>query len=355
MNETNYWKIGLFVIVCALLGVGALVFLGARQFDRVYEDVYFYFDEPVDGLSIGSEVRLRGIPIGSVKDITLAPDLAHVGVSAQIDVKTLVRLGVREENVEPDPIEVRRKFIAVGLRAYLETNPLTGLSIVNLDMYPDQRGKWPTYPFETPTGTIATVPSTLKGIMGSLEGTLKELQKAIPPTTDSVLALLNRLEQTLVDIEPDKLATSLNETLVTLRQEVERLDVAKLSLQGQSVAEELRLGVKDVRDLVADVRNEEGSVQRLLATYNKLGEQLRDSLDTHKLDRLATTLTRAMDSIGSAGEDVSGLSRDLQNELSSVLEAIEALRRLAVQLERDPGSLLYGKSPTPLPIPREGS
>src|SRR5436190_37346 len=73
-TATNHWKLGLFVVVALLTMVGAAFWLGSRALRRESVPLVTYFDEPVQGLDVGSPVKFRGVTIGTVADITLAPD-----------------------------------------------------------------------------------------------------------------------------------------------------------------------------------------------------------------------------------------------------------------------------------------
>jgi len=92
--QTNVAKLGLFVLAGTVALLGAAWYLGIRQFQRETRDVYTYFNESVQGLEIGSPVKFRGVLIGSVADITVAPDKRHVQVRAEVYVDVLRRLGL---------------------------------------------------------------------------------------------------------------------------------------------------------------------------------------------------------------------------------------------------------------------
>lgn len=79
MNEAQReraikWRVGIFVLIALLAFLGTIYALGARA--RLFESRYtFYADfNQVAGLAEGATVRLAGIQIGRVKDITLAAE-----------------------------------------------------------------------------------------------------------------------------------------------------------------------------------------------------------------------------------------------------------------------------------------
>jgi len=73
-TRTNHWKLGLFVVVSILVVVVATFWLGAQRFERDSFQAVTYFDESVQGLEVGSPVKWRGVTIGTVAELTVAPD-----------------------------------------------------------------------------------------------------------------------------------------------------------------------------------------------------------------------------------------------------------------------------------------
>lgn len=87
--------IGLFVILGAIIGIGALLYLGANRFFK--EQVYYvtYFDGSVEGLERGSAVKYQGVPCGRVHQIKVAPDGKLVEVVMAIDPRISVNDSLR--------------------------------------------------------------------------------------------------------------------------------------------------------------------------------------------------------------------------------------------------------------------
>ena len=89
---SNHWKLGLFVVVGVGLFLALLVALGASSLKKESVEYATYFDESVQGLDVGSPVKFRGVTIGNVSEIDVAPDRRHVEVLCAITVSQLVSL-----------------------------------------------------------------------------------------------------------------------------------------------------------------------------------------------------------------------------------------------------------------------
>jgi paraquat-inducible protein B len=130
--------IGAFVVGAVALLIVAVIALGSGQLFRKTQQFILYFDGSVNGLRIGAPVKIKGVEIGSVKDIRLETELGSqvhkIPVIIEIDLKKVIRRGVtREEAMDPNTI---REFIKEGLRGQLQTESLvTGVLYVGLDWF----------------------------------------------------------------------------------------------------------------------------------------------------------------------------------------------------------------------------
>src|SRR5580700_6513565 len=91
---TNHWKLGLFVVAGFVVSVASIAALGARSLQRETVSYASFFDESVQGLDVGSPVKFRGVAIGSVSVINIAPDHRQVAVTCQLEVSQLDELGL---------------------------------------------------------------------------------------------------------------------------------------------------------------------------------------------------------------------------------------------------------------------
>ncbi len=341
MSPANYWKLGLFIVSCLTIALAMLAFLGAKQFDKEVEVVHYFFNEPVDGLTAGSEIRHRGIPIGSVTKVDLADDQRHVHAEGEVSVATLERLGLRTPGVENTPERMRKVLLESGMRAFLEQNILTGVSLINTDYFEAVVGTLPVYPFDTPQRTIPTAPSAFKGIMADLEGTLRWFRNELPETVESLRSLVRQLDRAVTDLDIAALSTEAQSTLASLREETGRL------------ASSMGGALDDGQSFLARLRDKKGPLESLLTTYQELGVELRDSLQGLDLAKTQGALDRTLESFGETSQGVGALTEDLRDDLGQLGRTLESLQSLAELLERDPSALLLGREAGRSPLERK--
>src|SRR5687768_17711290 len=64
------WKVGLFVIVFAVLFIAGFSLVGKNLF-KTPKDTYFAIMEDTGGVDPGSRIKMAGVTIGNVRDVDL--------------------------------------------------------------------------------------------------------------------------------------------------------------------------------------------------------------------------------------------------------------------------------------------
>lgn len=132
--------VGVFVLGAAALALAAVLVFGSGRFFRHELTLVSYFSGSVNGLVVGSPVKFRGVPIGSVSQIRLglpgasAADV-RIPVWYTIDVDTISGRQGRPFRLDRQRLD---ELIAAGFRAQLQTESfVTGVLFLGLDFFPD--------------------------------------------------------------------------------------------------------------------------------------------------------------------------------------------------------------------------
>ena len=84
-NKINYKIVGIFVTIFTVGLIAFAFWLGKYDKQENYKLYKIYFSESVNGLSKDSTVKLKGVDIGRVESISIAPnDIEHVQVLVKI-------------------------------------------------------------------------------------------------------------------------------------------------------------------------------------------------------------------------------------------------------------------------------
>jgi len=317
----NRWKLGLFVVIGFATMFAALGWLGVQKLEREAIQAYYFFDERVEGLEVGSAIKFRGVPIGRVSEIRIASDQRHVEVVGDVFLDALESIGLHRDPRGPED----GPFVPPELRVQLITSVLTGKGFLQSDFVDLETHPIPTYPFEVPWNTVHTVPSTIEGIEAGLIATLERL----PRVLDRAAELLERGETAFDELALGALSQEARQTLSALRTELAELDRLPPIAQATRTLERAEETLGDIQEAVAEVR-EHARIDETTAVARDLGERL-----------------------GRSADEVTALAADVRGELGELERLFESLRRLAELLERDPSALLFGSAPRrPTPTSR---
>jgi phospholipid/cholesterol/gamma-HCH transport system substrate-binding protein len=120
-KDAHYFTIGLFVTAMIVALVGFTIWLAGDHGQEKGNFYTVYFTDPVAGVSEGTDVTYRGMPVGKVLDIRLDPDKSDL-IKVDIEVK------------KDTPVRAHTK-------AELVVQGITGLLHLDLSTEPDDRGE----------------------------------------------------------------------------------------------------------------------------------------------------------------------------------------------------------------------
>ncbi|TVQ97710.1 MAG: MCE family protein [Desulfovibrionales bacterium] len=262
--HTNYVKLGAFVLVAVFLILAGLIVLGGGKLWRERILVETYLDESAQGLEKGTIVKMRGVDVGNIENISFVhlkyPEAFQAGHRY-----VLVEIGLQAEKFGDFPRDrfkdILTQEIHNGLRIRITPQGLTGAAFLELDYTMPQRApalpiNWtPKFPYiPSAPGTIARFEETFE----SVSVTLRNLEEV------NVSAPLERLEKLLI-LAGDKLdaleAAQFSSEAVALLQELRQTN-AKVSQflgpqdapPGQGDVVNLQSIFRDVSQTMADVR-----------------------------------------------------------------------------------------------------
>src|SRR5262245_32847783 len=129
--KANYFKLGLFILLAVAVGIGGVVALGAARFFEKKILIETYLDQSAQGIDLGSKVKYRGVPIGTVRRISFTRN-HYTTTSARQHSYVLLELELKSTpfgEMQPDTVERDLpKEVSHGLRAQLTSQGVTGTS-----------------------------------------------------------------------------------------------------------------------------------------------------------------------------------------------------------------------------------
>ncbi len=252
------------------------------------------FDGSVRGLNAGAPVELRGLRIGTVKDVRLEYDTKtkdfSVPVVITIEPSRLTIVGARETTAY-GPLD---EFVERGLRAQLRSgNLLTGQLLVALDFFPDAPPEKVDYSDVYPV--LPTIPSEIEQLTRSVGDVLEKVSNLqLEELVSDLRATVQSAQKLVSSPEVTAAITYLNRSLESVESVLGKVD-------------------KEVGPLVESLRRTSQAAEAtLVSTESMVGEN-------------------------------SQIRYDLSQLLQELTEAARSIRLLADYLEQNPSALLSGK------------
>ncbi|MGM8227811.1 MlaD family protein [Cellvibrio sp. ARAG 10.3] len=313
--------IGAFIVGAILLVFIALMFFSGGRFFADKKRVVMYFEGSVQGLQVGAPVKLKGVVLGEIIDISINFErdnkTVYTAVTADLVMKRINSDGV---NVEEDFFE---DAIQSGLRAQLNFQSfLTGLLYVELDFYPDSELR--LYAIQKEHQEIPTIGTSFEEISRTFqELDLKGLVHNLNNLTEQVSNMVanGQVAETLSSF--NRLATSLEQTSGNADKEI-----ARLSAKMDTTLTELNTLIKQLNTQTPD----------MLAS-------LKSSLQ--ELDKSMQSFDQAAANIEHAFSEDAPLINQLTRTLEDMSRSSQAFRSLSETLEQQPEALLRGRSILP--------
>jgi phospholipid/cholesterol/gamma-HCH transport system substrate-binding protein len=313
---TNHWKLGLFVVVGFFVAMGIVVGLGAQSLNKTTVNYRSYFDESVQGLDVGSPVKFRGVTIGSVSAIGVAPDHQHVEVTCDLVVDQLNDLGL---NVVGDR-KAPRIALPAELRVQLGSAGITGVKFILIDFFSVADNPIMPLSFRVPENYIPSARSTMK----NLEDSVVRAVDRFPDVADQVVLVLGKINRILEDVDshhlPEKLGVALghaDRVMADVQTAVRGVDSPKLSADLQQTLANLDVTVTRMNGVLERVQGNKG---------------------------LLASAERASNALGDVAQNANGLGLEVEETLRDVQQAADTIQRLGDALERDSDMLLKGRS-----------
>jgi len=300
--------VGVFVLGAAALALGAVLVFGSARFFRHEVTLVSYFTGSVNGLVVGSPVKFRGVPIGSVSRIRLGlPGASEADVRIPVwytvDLDTISGYQGRRFLLDRQHLDA---LIAAGLRAQLQTESfVTGVLFVGLDFFPDS-------------------PVVLE-----LTGQPEVLEIPVMPTTiEKAMQTLDRLVKRVEALDLEGLVAS-------ARHALDGVDDLARSPKVSAALDGLREALASIHRVTAAL---EPGVTPTIKGLDATLAQAREVLIRVE-PQLDQTLANAQELLGPDAPLAVGLA----STLADLGEAARSVRDLADFLDRHPNAILTGR------------
>ena len=198
-SQKTKFFVGLFVASGICIVLLAIIWLGMSRFLEKGNNYVTYFNESVQGLDKDSPVKYRGVSIGRVERIGVAPD------SKLIQVVLIIESG---------------QALSSDIVAQLKPVGITGSMFIELDRKrkgePDRS---PTLSFPSEYPIVASKPSEISEIFQGVDDVLQKIKALdLKGVSDKIKLTLDNISQMIADTDMKGISANLQSSLESANQ-----------------------------------------------------------------------------------------------------------------------------------------
>ena len=329
-KPVNPYTLGAFLVGSLTLLIVAILVFGGGQFLKKKTEYVIFFDGALNGLNIGAPVKLQGVQIGTVKEISLELDQKFVRISKpvviEIDPGVLLDASGKPLHIASS-MEERKKntqrLIDSGLKAQLQTQSLlTGLLYVEVNFFRDEPLQLTGINYKD-LPELPSVPTTVDQIKSTADEMLSKFrQLTIEDMVKDLAVTLKEIKDIATSDELKKNRADLTKTLAETEQLVTNLNKGLVPL------------LNNMNGTMVDTRN---LVQQFTQDMKPVLISSEKTLNT-----ATSVLLESNHALGSV-EALAAPDAPLWQSLEALRDAAQSTKDLTDYLERHPDSILYGK------------
>ncbi|MRR16091.1 MAG: MCE family protein [Deltaproteobacteria bacterium] len=302
--KSSKFIIGLFVIVGVVICAAVIIWVGAARFFVKGSLFAVYFDESVQGLQVDSAIKYRGVEIGKVQKIDVAPDYRLIEVTMKIDLEG----------------DLPKQTVAS-----LKTAGITGIVFIELDrIAPGDLANSPKLTFESDYPVIPSRKSEISRFLadtGAIMQNIKDIDfKGI---SDSLKKTTHAIEDFVAGKRINNIVDHLESTSVNLDETTSKIN--KLVSGGK-----MDRAASEALDILSEARQLVGKAKSDIKDLN-LPEK------SERADAILTDIDRKTKKITS----------DLQDTSENLRVTSENLQKLSDSLNKNPSDLIFTRPAPP--------
>lgn len=328
------FSVGLFLICGISVIIIAVIWLGMSNYLEKGRYFVAYFDESVQGLDKDSPVKYRGVRIGRVNHIGVAPDGKLIEVILKIET------------------DFRPNHNREGNVAQLKSVGITGLMFIELE----QRGNKipdvvPPFSFEPSHTVIPTRTSEISKLFKGIEdiiGLFRELDA--DEISKQLTGALSKVNKAIDEAQLVNLASDVHSAVLNIQQLVQPVPFNRMLGAIENAADGVNQmaanadgGIEEIRRTVSHL---DGVVSTSGQDVNQITADLKSS--AHEIKRTVQTAT---DLLGHTDQKVENLQYQIMATLNRIEQATDTLNRFLTQVASQPSQLVFSAPQAEKPSP----
>ncbi|MBE6202757.1 MAG: MCE family protein [Rikenellaceae bacterium] len=282
MKIRREFKIGVFAVIVILVSWWGITWLGAQDLFKSYNTYYVYYDEVSKDLKVSSRVYIRGVDVGSVRDISLEGDKVKVEIAVDNNYA---------EMIPDNSVALITEGLMGGAQVILEqgdskTLAKNGSTLDGrldeglMDMLADKG----TELIDNLNTTMGKLDETVEGVNAILNDNRENIGSIVANLETMSTELTALVSETRGDIDNvmgdvTTFTAMLKENSANIESLLENLSTFSGDLADSTIIEDLTATVENINGIISTIENGEGSVGKLLKDES-VHQSLNDTIDS---------------------------------------------------------------------------
>lgn len=282
MKIRREFKIGVFAVIVILVSWWGITWLGAQDLFKSYNTYYVYYDEVSKDLKVSSRVYIRGVDVGSVRDISLEGDKVKVEIAVDNNYA---------EMIPDNSVALITEGLMGGAQVILEQGDSKTLAKngSTLDGRLDEglmgmladKG---TELIDNLNTTMGKLDETVEGVNAILNDNRENIGSIVANLETMSTELTALVSETRGDIDNvmgdvTTFTAMLKENSANIESLLENLSTFSGDLADSTIIEDLTATVENINGIISTIENGEGSVGKLLKDES-VHQSLNDTIDS---------------------------------------------------------------------------
>lgn len=328
-------KIGVFVVLTVVLGAFSLVTLMGVNLNESFDPYTIRFKKSIAGLTVGSQVQLRGVRVGSV-------------VRTEINKKNVEEVLVYVELQEGTPV-------MSNTRAMLSSQGITGLQFIDLEGG-TQKGERLKPGLDIQPG---------EGLLDMLKGRADEISDSSDRITEGLEYMtreenMKRLDRILIQVEGlttsgHELVAELTATMKTTRRIMEKNEdqVYHALRSANRTMGQLDGVLREAKGVLVDGRKviKESDIPELVQGVGKTNHALRLGISALDPKVVLGTLSTLQLLLAQISKSFGQNQDQLRVMMSNLRQTTDYLKEVSRTLSDRPSRLIFDEQPKPRQLP----
>ena len=331
-SQKTKFAVGLFLVCGMVFAVLVIIWLGMSRFLEKGRYYVTYFDESVQGLNIDSPVKYRGVFIGRVDNIDVAPDSKLIQVVLKIE---------------------SGQTLDSNIVAQLKSVGITGSMFIEIDRKkarePDQS---PKLNFPTKYPIVASKPSEIGELISGINAVLDQIKSLdLRGITERIKLTLENIDQKVSQADVKRISDSLEASLGRVNQLLN-------DQRWNRILNSVDQGVLSFNSVIKSANRSLDQVDKTIVRIDGIVEEKEKTIKT-AIDGFKLAMQSANDFLKKGSSLINGTDASVTNLMQYLLivaqnleKASENLNQILELLADQPSQLIFGEPPVPRHVDR---